>query len=69
MAAKPACVAAIFLAFVGSPWFPLIAAAGTAINMFTLVFTALDMPLQTGHAERRSSILSKHALADKCRAD
>ena len=27
------------LRFAGAPWFPLVAASGTAINMFTIVFT------------------------------
>ena len=40
---KPAGIAAdavdFLLRFASAPWFPLVAALGTAINMFTIIFT------------------------------
>ena len=41
-------VASGLLRFAAQPWFPWVAAAGTAINLFTIVFTAATVVLFLG---------------------
>ena len=56
-------VVSFLLRFASAPWFPLVAAFGTAVNMFTIVFTGSHHPRANTKLLHRSAHRSDCVLA------